>query len=123
MRRMRSTHFVAIIASFLMLFTSSTSAHGALPPDEADAKATLEKSPRHREWAEVKVSGRDKPLKVYIAYPERKENAPVILVIHEIFGLTDWIKGVADQLAADGFIAVAPDHLSGMGPNGGDTDS
>jgi carboxymethylenebutenolidase len=56
-------------------------------------------------------------------YPERKDKAPVVIVIHEIFGLSDWIRGVADQLAAEGFIAVAPDLISGRGPNGGGTDS
>ncbi len=53
----------------------------------------------------------------------RRDKAPVIIVIHEIFGLSDWVRGVTDQLAKDGFIAVAPDLLSGMGPNGGGTDS
>ena len=63
------------------------------------------------------------PLKTYVVYPESKEKAPVVLVIHEIFGLSDWVRAVADQLAADGFIAVAPDFISGMGPNGGGTES
>jgi carboxymethylenebutenolidase len=58
-----------------------------------------------------------------VVYPERKEKAPVVIVIHEIFGLSDWVRGVADQLAAEGFIAVAPDLISGMGPNGGGTDA
>jgi len=62
-------------------------------------------------------------LKTWVSYPERKDNAPVVIVIHEIFGLTDWVRGVADQLAAEGFIAVAPDLLSGKGPDGGATDS
>ena len=47
----------------------------------------------------------------------------MVIVIHEIFGLSDWIRGVADQLASEGFIAVAPDLISGKGPNGGGTDS
>jgi carboxymethylenebutenolidase len=59
----------------------------------------------------------------WVTYPERAGPAPVVLVIHEIFGLTDWVRGVADQLAAEGFIAVAPDLLSGMGPNDGGTES
>ena len=62
------------------------------------------------------------PIRTWVVYPERKEKAGVVIVIHEIFGLTDWIRGVADQLAADGFIAVAPDLLSGRGPGGGGTD-
>ena len=62
-------------------------------------------------------------LSTWVVYPERSDPAPVVLVIHEIFGLSDWIRGVADQFAAEGFIAVAPDLLSGMGPNGGGTAS
>ena len=58
-----------------------------------------------------------------MVYPERKDKTGVVVVIHEIYGLTDWIRSVADQLAADGFIAIAPDLLSGMGPGGGGTDS
>ena len=81
------------------------------------AKARLEKSPRHGEWVDYK-SG-DRPLKAFVVYPERKDKAPVVIVIQEIFGLTDWIRGVADQLAKEGFIAIAPDFMSGMGPNGG----
>ncbi|CAN5440884.1 dienelactone hydrolase family protein [soil metagenome] len=111
---------VSVLAMFL---ASALGAAPALPPGEAVAKAALEKSPRHREWVEIKVEGRSKPLKCYVAYPERKEKAPVVIVIHEIFGATDWISGVADQLAADGFIAIAPDLLTGMGKNGGDTAS
>ena len=59
----------------------------------------------------------------WVVYPERSDNAPLVIVIHEIYGLTDWIRGVADQLAADGFIALAPDLLSGKGPDGGGTSS
>jgi len=59
----------------------------------------------------------------WVVYPEKKEKAGVVIVIHEIFGLSDWVRGVADQLASQGFIALAPDLLSGMGPNGGGTPS
>jgi carboxymethylenebutenolidase len=58
-----------------------------------------------------------------VVHPERSDKAPVVIVIHEIFGLTDWVRGVADALAAEGFIAMAPDLLSGMGPGGGGTAS
>ena len=85
------------------------------------AKARLEKSPRHGEW--VKVEHGKRAVKSFVVYPEVKEKATAVVVIHEIFGLTDWIRAVADQLAADGFIALAPDLLSGKGPNGGGTDS
>jgi len=76
------------------------------------AKPRLNNSPRHGEWAEFR-SG-ERTLKAFIVFPERKEKAPVVLVIHEIFGLTDWVRGVCDQLAEAGVIAIAPDLLSGQ---------
>jgi carboxymethylenebutenolidase len=112
-----------LLAAMLVTLAAFGSRAFALPPGEADAKATLEKSPRHGEWVEVQIPGRATPLKCFVVYPERKEKAGVVIVIHEIFGLTDWIRSVTDQLAADGFIAIAPDLLSGHGPNGGGTDS
>jgi carboxymethylenebutenolidase len=66
---------------------------------------------------EIKHDGR--VVQAFVVYPESKQKAPVVIVIHEIFGLSDWARTVADQLAANGYIAVAPDFLSGMGPNGG----
>src|SRR5712671_4788108 len=81
------------------------------------AKATLEKSPRHREWVTVKHDNRS--VETFVVYPESKGKTPVVLIIHEIFGMTDWVQDLADQVAAAGYIAVAPDLLSGMGPNGG----
>ena len=88
-----------------------------LPPDADAATDQLKSSPRHQEWVDVKDGA--KTIKAFVVYPERKDKAPVVIVIHEIFGLSDWIRGVADQLAKEGFIAIAPDFLSGMGPNGG----
>ena len=76
------------------------------------AKPRLNDSPRHGEWVEYQVDGRT--LKAFVVYPERKEKAPVVLVIHEIFGLTDWVRGVCDQLAENGVIAIAPNLLSGQ---------
>src|SRR4051812_5194597 len=90
----------------------------SLPPDNAAAPEQLKASPRHGEWVDVKGTN-GTPIKTFVVYPERKDKAPVVIVIHEIFGLSDWIRGVADQLAKEGFIAVAPDFLSGMGPNKG----
>jgi carboxymethylenebutenolidase len=94
-----------------------------LPASQEDAKASLETSPRHGEYADVKLPGGGTPLRTWVSYPERKDKAPVVIVIHEIFGLSDWIRAVADRLAADGFIAVAPDFISGRGPGGGGTES
>ena len=96
---------------------------GSLPPSEAQAKAALDRSPRHGEYVNVPLAGSDRPLRAWIVYPERKDKGPVVIVIHEIYGLSDWIRAVADQLANDGFIAVAPDLISGKGPGGGGTDA
>ena len=93
-----------------------------LPPDADQAKAALAKSPRHGEWVDLKLPDGGK-LVTWVVYPEKKEKAGTVIVIHEIFGLTDWVRGVADQLAKDGFIALAPDLLSGKGPDGGGTAS
>jgi len=85
------------------------------------AKDKVEKSPRHREWVTVKHDGRS--VETFVVYPESKDKRPVMLVIHEIFGMSDWVQDLTDQLAAAGYIAVAPDLLSGMGPNGGRTNT
>ena len=94
----------------------------AIPPGEAGAKAALETSPRHHEWVELALPGDAGKLSLFVAYPERKDKAPVVLVIHEVYGLTDWIRAVTDRLAADGFIAIAPDMLTGRGEGGGGTE-
>jgi carboxymethylenebutenolidase len=85
------------------------------------AKEKLAKSPRHSEWVTVKHDGRS--VETFVVYPESKDKRPVVLIIHEIFGMTDWVQDLADQVAAAGYIAVAPDLLSGMGPNGSRTSS
>jgi len=105
------------------VYQSSAATAPKIPPGEEQAKASLEKSPRHGEYVDLKIEGSDHPLLAWVVYPERKDKAPVVIVIHEIYGLTDWIRAVADQLAAEGFIAVAPDFISGKGPGGGDTTS
>jgi carboxymethylenebutenolidase len=85
------------------------------------AKEKLAKSPRHSEWVTVKHDGRS--VDTFVVYPESKDKRPVVLIIHEIFGMTDWVQDLADQVAAAGYIAVAPDLLSRMGPNGGRSSS
>lgn len=85
------------------------------------AKQKLEQSPRHREWVKVTADGR--PVEAYVVYPEVSNKAPVVLVIEEIFGLSDWAQLVTDEFAAAGYIAIVPDLLSGKGPNGGGTKS
>lgn len=83
------------------------------------AKSRVQNSPRHLEWITLKQG--DRELKCFIGFPERKDKAPAIVLIHEIFGHTDWVQGMVDQFAEAGYIAIAPDFLSGMAPNGGGT--
>jgi carboxymethylenebutenolidase len=85
------------------------------------ARQKLEASPRHQEW--VKIPEGKRTLVAFVVYPEVKEKAPVVVLIHEIFGLSDWARSMADDLAAAGFIVVAPDLLSGYGPGGGGSDT
>jgi carboxymethylenebutenolidase len=85
------------------------------------AKARLEASPRHREYVTLQHGSRS--LQALVVYPEVKDKASVVVLIHEIFGLSDWAKEMADELAGEGFIVVAPDLLSGDGPGGGGSDA
>ena len=96
-------------------------ASASLPADDMGAADRLAKSPRKGEYVKIDVGG--SPMTAWVVRPQGNARAPVVVVIQEVFGLSDWIRGVADQLAAEGFIAVAPDLLSGKGPNGGDTPS
>src|SRR5438270_304578 len=97
--------FVAV-----MLFASCVSAQDW-------AKAKLEKSQRHGEWVTIKHDGRN--VETWVVYPGAKDKRGVIILIHEIFGLSDWAQNMADEVAEAGYIAVEPDLLSGSGPNGG----
>ena len=89
----------------------------SLPAGAEEALDRLNSSPRHGEWVTVAAGGGDE-VNAWVVYPERSDPAPVMLVIHEIFGMTEWVRAVADQLAADGFIAIAPDLLTGKAPGG-----
>lgn len=103
-----------LLAILLALFVSLVTASA-----QDWAKQLLEKSPRHSEWVTLKHDNRT--VQAFIVYPEVKGKATAVVVIHEIFGLTDWARSVADDLAAAGYIAIAPDLLSGFGPKGGGT--
>jgi len=104
-----------LLSALALIGTASTAAA------QDWAKERLAKSPRHGEWVSVKQG--DRKVDTYVVYPESKDRRPVVLVIHEIFGLSDWAQLLADEVAEAGYIAVAPDLLSGMGPNGGRTSS
>ena len=111
---------VISLVSFAAL-SLSAAAQSNLPASADTAAARLESSPRHGEWVDIDSHGDQ--IQAYIVYPERSDSAPVVVVIHEIYGLNDWARAVADQLAAEGFIAIAPDMLTGKGPNGGGSSS
>jgi len=104
--------FYKFAATLLLALAATTSLHA-----QDWAKARLEASPRHREYVTLKHG--DRSLQAYVAYPEVKGKASLVIMIHEIFGLSDWAKEMADELAGEGFIVVAPDLLSGFGPGGG----
>lgn len=113
-----------LIASFLTVVvlgacmnTSRAPAAAVPPPGAEGVAAHLAASPRHGEWVMI-PSGASDTVRAYVVHPERADRAPVVVVIHEIFGLTNWIRGVADQLAAEGYVAIAPDLLTGKAPLG-----
>jgi len=110
-----------IVLGLSMVVSMVCTSMAAAPPSADSADKALANSPRHGEWVDVAMG--DAKIHTWVVYPERKDKAPVVLVIHEIFGMTDWVRSIADALAKEGFIAVAPDLLSGMGPNGGGTES
>jgi carboxymethylenebutenolidase len=104
----------------------SAAAPGAQPDLAQEwARQRLAKSPRHQEWVTIKykpASGKpQRELSAFLVYPEVKAKATSVIVIHEIFGMSDWVQSLADQVAEAGYVAIAPDLLSGMGPHGGGT--
>lgn len=92
--------------------TAAVASDTALPAGAVDVATRLARSPRHGEWVMIRTGPLDS-VKAWVVYPERSTKAPVVVVVHEIFGLSTWVRGVADQLAADGYIAIAPDLLTG----------
>lgn len=100
--------------------TPTRTASASIAPSANTVAARLAASPRHAEWVVIPTGPGDS-IRAYVVYPQRRDKAPVVLVIHEIFGLSSWIRGVADQLAADGFIAIAPDLLTNKLPGPPDT--
>ena len=101
---------------FILLAVAAVSS-----PAQDWARQKLNKSPRHGEWVTIKHG--DSAVETFVVYPYIKSKAPVVLVIHEIFGMSDWVQEVADEFADAGYIAIAPDLLSGMGPSGKGTSS
>jgi len=105
-------HLLPLVAGVVLATVATSTVVG-----QDWAKARLEASPRHREY--VSLNHGSRTLQALVVFPEVKEKAPVVILIHEIFGLSDWAKEMADELAGQGFIVIAPDLLSGSGPSGG----
>ena len=106
---MKRAFAIAIVLVLVPAFSSA----------QQSSRQRLEKSPRHQEWVAVKQG--DRVVHSFLVFPEVTDKAPAVVVIHENRGLSDWVRGVADQLAEAGYIAIAPDLLSGLGPGGGKT--
>jgi carboxymethylenebutenolidase len=124
MRKAMMIATVMLLASIPALAQSSAAVHDqhaehmAFTAVEQDwAKQRADKSPRHQEWVKVKNGARD--VNSFLVFPEVKNKATAVIVIHEIFGMSDWVRSLTDQLAEAGYIAIAPDLLSGLGPKGG----
>ena len=120
---MMATLLMSAIAACAQEPAASHSEHAAAAPPaaagQAWAKQKVEASPRHHEWVNVKAGNR--AVSCFVVYPEVKNKATAVVVIHEIFGMSDWVQMLTDELGEAGTIAIAPDLLSGMGPNGGGT--
>lgn len=128
MRSTASVFALVLVCSVIACGQDMSGHHHGTPAAPADpmvnqewAKQRLAKSPRHQEWVKIKNGARE--VNSFVVYPENKDKATAVVVIHEIFGLSDWIQSLTDQLAEAGYVAIAPDLLSGMGPNGGGTSS
>ena len=126
---MKNLICVVVVLFCCSSFAAAQDMHGNHhPPTPVDpvetqdwAKQRLAKSSRHQEWVKVKNGNRE--VSSFVVYPEVKTKATAVIVIHEIFGMSDWVQSLTDQLAEAGYIAIAPDLLSGMGPNSGGTSS
>src|SRR4030095_397193 len=127
-KRLASLAATILLCSVWAIAQDMSGHHHPIPVSDSEspevqdwAKQRLAKSSRHQEWVKVKNGTRE--VNSFVVYPEVKNKATAVIVIHEIFGMSDWVQSLTDQLAEAGYIAIAPDLLSGMGPNGGGTSS
>jgi carboxymethylenebutenolidase len=109
----------ALLFALLFAVACASTSTPPISGTNATPAARLEATPRHDEWAEIRQG--DRTLHAYVVYPQASQKVMAVVVVHENRGLTDWVRSVADRLAEEGYIAVAPDFLSGAGPNGGRT--
>ena len=118
MRSFYSSAFHAAVA--LVLATAACGLARAQVTDPVQER--LNNTPRHHEWVEIETS-EGRKVKTFVVFPEVKDKATAVIIIHENKGLTDWERSVADRIAEAGYVALAPDFLSGAGPDGGGTSS
>jgi carboxymethylenebutenolidase len=116
------TFLAGAMSLMLLPFSPTTGVAQQLPAGATTATARLDASPRHGEWVMYDAGDGDR-VQAWVTYPERSDAAPVVVVIHDIRGMSDWARAVGDQLSADGFIAITPDLLSGKGRGGAGTES
>jgi hypothetical protein len=100
--------------------TAHAAAQSAPPGDDASARVRLEESSRHGEYVDIAVSGQATPIRAFVVYPEIATKAAVVVITHQGYEFSDWVRGIADQLAADGFIAIVPDLAPFKPSDGGD---
>ena len=120
--RMGRTLLAGFVALMLLPLAPTLGMAQRLPADASTAAARLDASPRHGEWVMYDAGDGDR-VQAWVTYPERSDAAPVVVVIHDIRAMSDWARAVGDQLAADGFISIVPDLLSGKGRGGAGTES
>jgi hypothetical protein len=106
---MKRVIFGAVMGLVVAVMTAGFGAGTASAQDWA--KAALAKSPRHGEWVTLKHDGRS--VDTFVVYPEVKDKRPVVIVIHEIFGMSDWVQELADEVAAAGYIGFVVGHGAG----------
>jgi carboxymethylenebutenolidase len=115
-------NLIAVLALFAAACATTQPPAAVTPatePSAAPPNAQLEDTPRHDEWVQIDSAGRK--LHAYVVYPQVSRLSGAVMVIHENRGLTDWVRTVADKIAERGYIAIAPDFLSGSAPGGGRT--
>jgi carboxymethylenebutenolidase len=116
-RRCFSGIYLFFLCALICMKTTLVFSQGQQPENQPWAAEMLAKSPRRQEWVTILNAG--KSLHGWVVYPKGNAKTPVVLVLHEVFGLTDSTRNTADEIAAMGYIAITPDMLSGLGPNGG----
>lgn len=118
---MRSFHSISVRSAYaLLLAAAACGLARAQAPDPVQTR--LNDTPRHHEWVEIETP-EGRKVKTFVVFPEVKDKATAVIIIHENKGLTDWERSVADRIAEAGYVALAPDFLSGAGPDGGGTSS